>query len=60
MKLKKKNWGMVKDQEIELLTVTDPESGFEVEVTNYGATLVSVKIPDRDGKVSCYRKRTKT
>ena len=52
MKLTKKNWGMVKDQEIELLTITDLESGFEVRISNYGATLVSVKVPDRDGKVS--------
>jgi aldose 1-epimerase len=37
-------------QRIELYTITNRQ-GVEVQVMNYGATIVSVKTPDRDGKL---------
>lgn len=35
---------------VELITVIDPKSGFEVQICSYGATIVSIKIPDQHGK----------
>ena len=37
---------------VELFTATDPATGFSVEVSDYGATLVRVKTPDRKGVVA--------
>ncbi len=33
-------------------TVSDPVTGFLVEVTDFGCTLVRVKVPDREGNVA--------
>ena len=52
MKFTKKTWGMIDTKKIILFTVSDPKTGFKVEITNYGASIVSVKVPDRDGNVS--------
>ena len=49
--LAEKNWGDENGQAITLYSVEDSESKFLVEVSNYGATLVRVKVADRDGNV---------
>ncbi len=44
-------WGEIKGLKVDLFTVSDSKSGFSVSVSNYGATLVSVKVPNRNGDV---------
>jgi len=51
MEFKREKWGKVKGDIIELVTITDSDSGFEVQLTNYGATIVSVKCPDKNSKI---------
>ena len=43
-----KKWGMFEDTDIFLYKIT-MAGGFEVHLCNYGASIVSVKIPNRDG-----------
>lgn len=43
-----KAWGAVHNQEVFLFKLEN-STGSVVEVTNYGATLVSVNVPDKDG-----------
>jgi len=47
MEVTQENW-----DESKLIVVTDPETNFSVSLTSFGATLVDVKIPDRNGIVS--------
>jgi aldose 1-epimerase len=51
MNLTKSACGTVQGHTLEKYTITDPKSGFMVELSNLGATLVRVKTPDRSGKV---------
>jgi aldose 1-epimerase len=43
-------WGIVNGQSAQLFQVDDPKTGFHVEATDYGASLVRVQTPDRNGK----------
>lgn len=45
-----KAWGTTQGKDVFLFTLTN-RSGAFVEVTNYGATLVSVNVPDKNGKL---------
>ena len=36
------------------------DSGAEVQLTNYGAAIVSVKMPDREGRMATWRWDTNT
>lgn len=48
--LKKENFGKLPDgAEVELFTLTN-KNGMEVKITNYGATVTSIKVPDKTGK----------
>ncbi len=47
--VKKESFGQVEGQRVELYTLTN-RKGVEVKITNYGATVVSLKVPDREGK----------
>ena len=50
-KMQKQSFGKTADgQQIDLYTLTN-EHGMEASILNYGATLVSLKVPDRDGKL---------
>jgi aldose 1-epimerase len=50
--LKKAPFGKTGDgQPVDLYTLSNA-SGMEVAITNYGGTLVSVKVPDRNGKLA--------
>lgn len=51
MKIKKEVFGKLSDgQEVDILTLTHPD-GSEVKITNFGAAVVSVKVPDKNGNV---------
>jgi aldose 1-epimerase len=51
MKLTTSAFGEVKGKAATLYTVTDEKTKFEVAVTDFGATLVRVKVPDKNGKI---------
>ncbi|MHA1683737.1 MAG: aldose epimerase family protein [Promethearchaeota archaeon] len=51
MKFKREKWDSVNGNAVELFSVEDTETGFLVEISNYGATLVRVKVPNKDGNV---------
>ena len=46
-------WGATADggRKANLYTLTNP-SGMEVKITNYGGIVVSIRVPDRDGKLA--------
>lgn len=49
-KLKKESFGKLPDgTPVDVYTLSN-ENGVEAKITNYGATLTSVKVPDRNGK----------
>ncbi|MES2375489.1 MAG: aldose epimerase family protein [Bacteroidota bacterium] len=45
-----KEWGTAHNQDVFLFKMENNAGAF-VEVTNYGATLVSVNVPDKDGRL---------
>ncbi len=46
-----KNFGKTQDGQSAELYILTNKSGMQAEVTNYGATLVALRVPDRDGKL---------
>ena len=51
MQFKKESWGTYKDKPTQLFTISDTETGFLVQISDFGATLVRVMVPDRNGHV---------
>jgi len=52
MDVKKQSWGKTADgRQVDLYVLTN-DKGFEVKVTNFGAAVVSVMAPDRQGKMA--------
>ncbi len=51
MEINQSKWGLVDGIEVYLISIKDPETGFSVKISNYGATLVSVEVPDKNGEV---------
>jgi aldose 1-epimerase len=51
MKIERKPFGSYKGKPAELFIITDPKTGFRVDVSDFGATLVRVQVPDKSGKV---------
>jgi len=47
--IKTELFGQVDGQQVELFTLTNRRGG-EAKITNYGATVVSLKVPDRRGR----------
>jgi aldose 1-epimerase len=47
--VKKESFGKVEGRSVEVYTLTN-RKGAEARITTYGATLVSLKVPDRKGK----------
>jgi aldose 1-epimerase len=47
--VKKENFGKADGKNVEIYTMTN-RNGVEVKITTYGATVVSLKVPDRNGK----------
>jgi len=49
--IKKQPFGKMQEgKQVELYTLTNSK-GIEVAITNYGGTIVSLKVPDRTGKM---------
>jgi len=46
----KANWGEADGKEVELYTLTN-KNGLVAKITNYGAILVALDVPDRNGKM---------
>ena len=51
MKIKKDIFGSLKNGTGVFLYPISNEKGSQIQVTDYGATLVSVKVPDKNGKI---------
>jgi aldose 1-epimerase len=51
-KMEKRAFGKLQDGRLAELYVLSNNKGMEAAITNYGATLVSLKVPDRNGKVA--------
>jgi len=52
MDIQKKRFGETPDgQQVDLYTLTNA-GGAKVTIMNYGATVVSIEVPDRDGKIA--------
>ncbi|MGY5853855.1 MAG: aldose epimerase family protein [Candidatus Thorarchaeota archaeon] len=45
-------WGYINNQPVELHIFEDSVTGFQVSLSNFGATLVRMLVPDRKGKLS--------
>ncbi len=50
MKIERTPFGAYKGKPAELFVVSDPKTGFRVDVSDFGATLVRVQVPDKTGK----------
>ena len=50
MSIQTKSFGKVGGKEAELISLTN-KNGMTVSVTNYGASVVSILVPDRNGKI---------
>ena len=48
--VKKEPFGKVEGRSVELYTLTN-RKGVEAKITTYGATVVSLRVPDRNGKL---------
>ncbi|HME54167.1 MAG TPA: aldose epimerase family protein [Candidatus Lokiarchaeia archaeon] len=48
MKLERLPFG----DDAELISITDPKTGFRVDVSTFGATLVRVQVPDKEGQAT--------
>lgn len=44
------SWGKDGDKEVKLFTLTN-KNGMEVKITNFGAIITSIVVPDRNGKM---------
>ena len=45
-------WGEVDGQEVELFRLEYPGGGIEVEISELGGAIVSLRVPDRDGNIA--------
>jgi aldose 1-epimerase len=52
LKVDKKPWGMIQDTEVETIKISAGTKKAEIILTNYGARIVSVKMPDKQGKIA--------
>lgn len=50
--IRTKPWGDYQGEAAELFRIIDPDTNFSVDITDFGATLVRVKMPDKNGVVS--------
>ena len=48
--VKKESFGKVEGRSVDLYTLTN-RKGSEAKITTYGATLVSLRVPDRNGRI---------
>ena len=52
MKITKTSFGVTKNGEEATLYTMENSNGMKVSVTDYGATIVHIIVPDRDGKMA--------
>ncbi|TNJ44698.1 galactose mutarotase [Tamlana fucoidanivorans] len=50
MAITKTHFGTLNDQEIDLFTLKN-ENGVEIKITNYGATITSILVPNKNGDI---------
>jgi len=50
MSYTKSNFGQYEGNVVELFTLSN-DNGIKVKITNYGATITSIKVPDKDGHI---------
>jgi len=51
MSILQRNFGKTKDEiEVKLFKIEN-SNGMKVDITNYGATIISIKVPDKNGKI---------
>lgn len=50
MKTAQNEFGVFKDEKVQLYTLKN-DKGIEVKITNYGATITSIKVPSKDGAI---------
>ena len=50
MQISKKKYGIIDNRTIELYTLTN-NNGLELNVTNYGCIVTSIKVPDKNGQI---------
>ena len=56
--MKKQGFGTTKDGKEALLYTLSNKNGMEISVTDYGAHLVSVLVPDKEQHLNCTEKHT--
>jgi len=50
MRILRREFGVLEDDKVHLYTLKN-SNGVEISITNYGATITSIRIPDKDGNV---------
>lgn len=50
MKTSVEHFGTIEDNDIQLVTLTN-DHGVEIKISNYGATITSIKVPDKEGNI---------
>lgn len=50
MKTNVEHFGTIEDNEIQLVTLRN-DHGVEIKISNYGATITSIKVPDKEGNI---------
>ena len=51
MSILERNFGKTKDGVQAQLFTIENDNGMKVDITNYGATIVSIYVPDKNGKI---------
>ena len=51
MEVTKKEFGIIENKTISLYTLTN-SNGMEMNVTNYGCIVTSIKVPDKNGQIN--------
>jgi aldose 1-epimerase len=51
LKIEKRHWGTCNHKEVKLISIRAESGMTEISLTNYGARIVSVKVPDRKGVI---------
>ncbi len=52
MQLEQEIWRSIEDHRVTKYIITDPLSGFQVDIIDFGATLVRVIMPDWQGELA--------
>jgi aldose 1-epimerase len=60
MELERLDWGVINNKKVDLIKVKDLETDFEVQITNIGASIVRVRMPDKNNNIEdiCFGRDT--